>query len=89
MKIEKSHFSDVESECYSSSVEEGYIKTIFEFSNWEKYPRKLRFALPEMCLYSPDSHPFCFVSKRKETGELKVIKDQSKMHRFEIIRFLL
>ena len=64
------------------------MKIIYQSNVWEKHPRKIRFALPEICVYD-QCHPICFISKRKEAGEIKINRDQSKMHMFEIIRFLL
>lgn len=53
---------------------------------WEKKPRKLRFALPEICIYENCS-PVQLYSKRQEGSGIKIIHDKTKMHMFEIIQY--
>lgn len=51
-------------------------------------PRKVRLALPEICLYHKNK-PVKIFSKRTESGRIKSSEEKSKMHMFEISKFFL
>lgn len=53
-------------------------------ADWEQKLRKLRFLLPEICVYE-NLQPIQLIIKKTENMHIKIIRDKSKMHMFEII----
>lgn len=88
LKVEREKVIDNESQCYDNKNNEAYISIIYELEVWEKYSRNIRYCLPDICLYQ-ETHPIAFITKRTPHAKLKILRDQTKMHVFEVIRFLL
>lgn len=63
MRIVVDTVVDYESECFGPNSKEYYLKIIEKMGDWDKKPRKIRFALPEICVYE-HSQPSLLILKR-------------------------
>ena len=59
-----------------------------KMSEWQNKTKKLRFLLPEICVYENNS-PLLLITKKGQNFPIKVLRDKSKLHMFEITQFFL
>lgn len=65
LKITHHIVHDSQSEGYDTSTREYYLKIVRRLLEWDsKTGRKLRYMLPEVCVYE-SSHPSELISKRR------------------------
>jgi hypothetical protein len=82
------NYIDTESERYAHCKKEEYINIIHKMSSWEPKTRKLRFLLPEICVYE-NSQPTELISKKQENQHIKIAREKAKLHMLEITQFFL
>lgn len=71
-----------------SHQKEAYLGMIDQFIVWQRFPRKIRFCLPEICVFL-DSNPEYLVAKNKDIAPIKIIRKKSKVNMFQIKNFFL
>lgn len=75
-------YKDKFSEEYNHHLhKEHYLSLIEDLIEWEKYPRKLRLSLPEICVFE-GGNPIYWVAKNKDHAQIKVTKNKTKMNMF-------
>ena len=52
----------------------------------DKLSRKIKFMIPELCIFQQGS-PTTLITKKRETGPLKIIRNREKLNAFEIQNF--
>lgn len=81
--------SDRESEQYHPyHHKETYLNLLDELMEWDKMTRKLRFCLPEICVFFGGT-PVHLITKSKESTPIKLIRNKSKLNIFELQHFFL
>lgn len=52
----------------------------------DKFARKIKFMIPELCIFEKGS-PTTLITKKREAGPMKIIKNKEKLNAFEIQNF--
>lgn len=72
---------DQESEHTKGLKESFWISFILDYFIMDKLPRKIRFMLPEICIFE-NGVPTTLITKKKEIAPIKIVKNKEKLNAF-------
>lgn len=63
-----------------------WLPFLLEFASLDRLPRKVRFLIPEVCIFEKGA-PTTLISKKKESVGMRVVRHKEKLNAFEIQNF--
>jgi hypothetical protein len=79
--IKKVSYVDFESELTKGKKEEFLIPFLSEFYFMDKLARKIKFMVPEICIFEKGA-PTTLITKKREAGPMKIIRNKEKLNAF-------
>jgi hypothetical protein len=79
--IKQVSFTDQESEHTKGKKEDFLLPFLLDIYSLDKLPRKVRFLLPEICIFEKGT-PVTLLTKKRETAPIKIIKNKEKLNAF-------
>lgn len=77
---------DHESEHTKGSSEHFWLPFLLDYLSIDKLPRKVRFMLPEICIFEKGA-PTTLITKKREQTAMKIVRNKEKLNAFEIQNF--
>lgn len=72
---------DQESEYTKGKKDQFWIPFLLDYFSVDKLNRKVRFMLPEICIFE-NGTPTTLITKKKEIAPIKVIRNKEKLNAF-------
>ena len=63
-----------------------WLPFLLDFASLDRLPRKVRFLIPEVCIFEKGA-PTTLISKKKESVGMRVVRHKEKLNAFEIQNF--
>ncbi len=74
-------FTDHESELTKGKKEEFFVPFLYDFYFMDKFARKIKFMIPELCIFEKGC-PTTLITKKRESGPMKIVKNKEKLNAF-------